>query len=226
MRDAQAEAGQSTQVSRSVLASQRLAVVVQDPIESHCRRLCAALASAGYEARPSQSEPSRLAPDDLRLILTCSCSEDSLEVQALVERRPELQIVVQCRNSDHVLDARLIASGASAVVPYAGDPRLCVLALRATEFGLAVMPQDVARGARMVPPVTTVGDMTAEERVWLAALAAGVSVARIARESHYSTRAMFRHLTAVYRKLGAGGRAEAIAAAARLGLLIEEGPRG
>lgn len=54
---------------------------------------------------------------------------------------------------------------------------------------------------------------------WLAALASGSTVARLANETGYSERVMFRRLADLYGRLGVSGRAEAIVAAERLGLL-------
>ena len=65
-------------------------------------------------------------------------------------------------------------------------------------------------------------DITDEEIGWLAELASGETVARIADETGYSERAMFRRLHEVYERLGVSGRTEAIVAAERLGLFAEE----
>jgi DNA-binding NarL/FixJ family response regulator len=64
--------------------------------------------------------------------------------------------------------------------------------------------------------------VTEEEVGWLADLAAGETVARIAHETGYSERAMFRRLREVYERLGVTSRTEAIVAAERLGLFDQD----
>jgi DNA-binding NarL/FixJ family response regulator len=78
--------------------------------------------------------------------------------------------------------------------------------------------------ARLVPEthVHRAGPVvTPEEARWLRDLAKGVTVARLADEVGYSERAMFRRLADLYARLGVTGRAEAMVAAERHGLLTE-----
>ena len=59
------------------------------------------------------------------------------------------------------------------------------------------------------------------EADWLRALGRGTTVTALAGRSSYSEREVYRRLGALYRKLGARNRAEALVAAARFGLLEE-----
>jgi len=62
-------------------------------------------------------------------------------------------------------------------------------------------------------------EIAATERRWLTALAQSVTMAELAAAEGYSERHLRRMLADVYRRLGAGGRVEALVRASKLGLL-------
>lgn len=141
---------------------------------------------------------------------------------------------------DHLdLLAELAAAG--KVVALVRSQESAIAALRAGAVGVADWhdpPADIVEVAtaalrgRVILPVTLVRQLTGalprhdeppelapEEVSWLAALAGGSTVTRLADEVGYSERAMFRRLADVYARLGAHNRTEAMLAADRLGLL-------
>ena len=61
--------------------------------------------------------------------------------------------------------------------------------------------------------------VSTDEADWLRAMAAGATVAEIAVDVGYSERAMFRNLKALYTRIGARNRTEALLWASRHGLL-------
>ena len=61
--------------------------------------------------------------------------------------------------------------------------------------------------------------LTARELEILAAIASGRTNAQIAADLFLSAKTVMHHSTSIYRKLGVGGRAEAVALAYRTGLL-------
>ena len=61
--------------------------------------------------------------------------------------------------------------------------------------------------------------LSARDVAWLRALADGVTVSSLARASGYSQREMYRLLAALYARLGADSRTDALLRADRAGLL-------
>lgn len=57
------------------------------------------------------------------------------------------------------------------------------------------------------------------QALWLGALARGVTVEELGRSVGYSERAMYRHLGALYGRLGARNRTQALLQALRRGLI-------
>ncbi len=117
--------------------------------------------------------------------------------------------------------AHALSHGATGTVDWSADPDEIVAVLRVALEGQARIPVAIARelasewpGAHAPRP-----EFTEEEAEWIADLARGIPVARLADDSGYSERAMFRRLHDIYSRLGAANRAEAIVAAERLGLL-------
>lgn len=116
--------------------------------------------------------------------------------------------------------AHAFEHGVASATPWDADPADIVTALTHALAGWARLPvATVASLAAHWPGAHTPRpDVTVEEVGWLADLAAGETVARIADETGYSERAMFRRLREVYERLGVTSRAEAILLAERLGL--------
>lgn len=70
-------------------------------------------------------------------------------------------------------------------------------------------------------PLTS-ADLAPDEIDWLRALAHGTRVADLARESGYSERAMYRELRKLWNRLGVANRAQGLARAGELGLLVAD----
>lgn len=95
-----------------------------------------------------------------------------------------------------------------------------VLVLRCAARGQTVLARELVQ-ALCRPATATAPSLTPDEQAWLRRLAAGGTVAGLARGCGYSERAMYRRLSAVYLNLGARTRTEALLLAERLGLLDE-----
>lgn len=98
------------------------------------------------------------------------------------------------------------------------EPEDVVAAAVAAAEGRVLLPVSALDGLAGVDPHAALR-VTPEERRWLAALAHGATVVRIADDFGYSERAMFRRLADLYSRLGVKNRDEAISAAHRAGLL-------
>jgi DNA-binding NarL/FixJ family response regulator len=121
------------------------------------------------------------------------------------------------------------AGGASAVLAMDVDGDELVSAIRAVEAGLVVVPSIVSAEllalARPVSAYTSVSvnagaALTPREREVLVLLAQGLANKMIAPRLGISEHTVKTHVAAVYEKLHARNRAEAVVAAARQGLLL------
>ncbi|MBI5157902.1 MAG: response regulator transcription factor [Acidimicrobiia bacterium] len=116
--------------------------------------------------------------------------------------------------------AHAFEHGVASATPWNADPGDIVTALSHAMDGWARLPVSTVKSLAAEWPGahTPRPDVTDEEIGWLADLAAGETVARIADATGYSERAMFRRLREVYERLGVTSRAEAILVAERRGL--------
>jgi DNA-binding NarL/FixJ family response regulator len=112
---------------------------------------------------------------------------------------------------------------AGATGAFAADAELehVVRVVRSAAVGHTLLPLRVARALSRrragSPP-----QLQRQERHYLRRLADGGTVASLARSAGYSEREMYRLLSAVYARLGATNRTEALLLAERWGLLDEE----
>lgn len=112
---------------------------------------------------------------------------------------------------------RVIAAGAAGVVGCCADPEELAETVHAAIAGKTVLPCEVVRA--LTADAERPRGVSTQERAWLKALAAGATVADVARRFAYSERQLYRHLGALYARLGASGKTEALLRAERAGLL-------
>ena len=151
-------------------------------------------------------------PDRRVILLTVMAAADWKLLADLCDVRPEVVIVVLLADVSVASYLRAISAGAAGAMPRAGSGTQLRAVFEAAVAGDALLPAEVVRAlARGGPEAQTSADHpTAKEISWLRDLADGVSVARIAEHSDYSERMMFRLLRALYQRLGAANRREAL----------------
>ncbi len=121
-----------------------------------------------------------------------------------------------------VLDdyVRALAAGASGVVYVDTPSAVTVDVIVAAVHGEVVLPRQAAQSlAVLAKRRQPEANLDPEEAELLRAVASGRTVVDLARETYFSERTVRRHLQSLYLKLGVRNRAEAIAAATRMGLL-------
>ena len=106
--------------------------------------------------------------------------------------------------------ARALADQARQLVQQSTDPGMLPALLEQTEQAL---------GSRPRRPVQMAAPLTERELAVLRLLPARLSNREIGRELYVSVNTVRSHVQAIYRKLGVGARAEAVARARELGLL-------
>jgi DNA-binding NarL/FixJ family response regulator len=187
-------------------------VAVVETAVSFRRGVEAALQRAGFDSVEADAAPSAVL---ITLRPPEACSE--IERQAA----SGATVVVLLPEPTAAEHAHALSHGATGTVDWSADPEEIVAVLRVALEGQARIPVAIARelasewpGAHAPRP-----EFSEEEIEWITDLARGTPVARLADDSGYSERAMFRRLHDIYTRLGATNRAEAIVAAERLGLL-------
>ena len=115
---------------------------------------------------------------------------------------------------------RALALGASGVVPVDTSSLITATVVEAATHGEVLLPGQAAKAmallAQRTKPPT---DLDQAETELLRSIAGGTTIVELARQQFFSERTVRRHLQSLYLKLGVRNRAEAIAAASRIGLL-------
>lgn len=190
-------------------------VAVAETAASFRRGVDAALETAGFQPVAMGESPDAVLatlrlPDGCETV-TRLAADGVVVVALLPEPTPEAH-------------AHAFSHGAGGTVDWHADPEEIVAALRAALEGRTRLPIPIAHAlAGEWPNLHAPRPEVDEEEIeWLTALASGITVSRLADETGYSERVMFRKLADLYGRLGVTGRAEAIVAAERLGLLESE----
>lgn len=187
-------------------------VAIVDSAASYRAGLAAALAAARH---------SPVAEGDLAeaVVVTVHMPDACHLLDTLVEEGKV--VVALLPDPSPASHAHALSHGVAGTAAWEADPAEIVRIVTDAIAGWCRLPGPVATalasewpGAHLPRP-----DVTSDEVSWLVDLAAGKTVSRLADDSGFSERAMFRRLHELYTRLGVNGRAEAILAAERLGLL-------
>ncbi|MEU7918967.1 DNA-binding response regulator [Micromonospora zamorensis] len=198
-------------------------LAVIDPLPMYRQGVVAVLSAAGYqvETPPDPVNWVRSRPSEDLVLLTLATTEEWDLLSRLRETTPEQHVIAVLTQTSARIGVQAVRAGARSVL----HREVTAVALRrtveATIDGQTVLPVAVAAllagGAADEAPRQAI---TEAELTWLRHLAAGMTVAELARLAGYSERAMFRLLHGVYRQLGARSRIEAIVRAQEQGWLL------
>ena len=139
-------------------------------------------------------------------------------VLPLVAASSRHAVVVLVEQADEETIVRALRAGVTGVITAGDTPDDVVEVLRCAARGHTVLPRQLVQGLCR-PATGTPPPLTPAEQGWLRRLAAGGTVASLARSCGYSEREMYRRLSSVYLRLGAHSRTEAVLLAERFGLL-------
>jgi DNA-binding NarL/FixJ family response regulator len=195
-------------------------VVIVDPLESLRRGLASELRSFQF----TPVEPKDLiswfeSTVDACVILTLLGSPELSSVSHLRERSGDGTILTLLPQPDLSAFCSALAVGASGAVSRDAPPDMIAETLDAAFRGQCVLPITIAQQMAMAPVAPRELSFGPREVGWLAALAAGASVADLARGTNYSQREMFRLLGRLYERLGARTKIEAILVARERGYI-------
>ena len=154
-----------------------------------------------------------------------------LPLPVLLQQQPSRDatpLVVLLEDLDGEAGARMLRAGARAVLPRSAAPEEIRAAVRAAAAGLASLPAALSGALLEGTPPDGVGApvdtedhvLTTRERQVLTLLGEGLVNKEIAARLGISEHTVKTHLAAIYEKLDASNRAEAVARGLRRGLIM------
>jgi NarL family two-component system response regulator YdfI len=175
--------------------------------------VAASLSSLGHLVEEPANAEAWLRERPGGVVLMTLCSAEDLDLlTALCRLRPRPLVVALPSADDASMGIRAMRAGARSVVAREATVSALQRAVSATLEGEAVMPTEVAdllvTGRGGLAPRGSVP--SAEQIAWLRRLSDGWTVSRLASDTGYSERAMYRLLRAFYQRIGVSTRLEAI----------------
>lgn len=219
---ARAAAAPSPVASTSAPTDTRGPLAIVDPNPTYRRGLATILRDAGHNPVEPPDLTSWLAGSANRAVaFTVQGVAPLDELASLLRRRPDAIIIALLPHLEGDAAAGALRAGAAAVAGRDDQPERLVAVIEHAFAGDALLPAELARHLAHNPPVDALEELglTPEELAWLRGLAENRSIARIAAEAQVSERTMYRRLDQLFRRIGVGNRAEAIAWATRRELL-------
>lgn len=135
-------------------------------------------------------------------------------IRALHEARPALAVVILTMFDDIDSARRAMRAGAAGYLVKGASGDDVLAAVRAVAAGQVVLDGQVRAALEREPD----GLLTARERDVLRLIASGLTNAAIAERLFLSEKTVRNHVSAVFRKLGAGNRVDAVRLARAAGL--------
>ena len=135
---------------------------------------------------------------------------------------PQLPVVVISANCDRESILGVLDSGANGFIPKTSKPEVIVAALRVVAAGGVYVPpealEDLAARMPLRTPRSESMDLTERQREVLRLILKGYNNERIASELAIAPNTVKQHAHAIFVQLGVSTRAEAVVAAAHMGL--------
>jgi DNA-binding NarL/FixJ family response regulator len=197
-------------------------VAVVDPSPIYRRGVLACLGLTGFDGTSTGDILAWLEAPPRRLVLfTIASAEDSLALAELRRTRPDVPVVANLPEATVEAYVHALRLGASSAVAHEAAPEELRTVVAMALAGNVVLPEAVVhallagpehekRGSDADAPETDEPRPSADQLNWLRSLAAGTTVAELAREVGYSERAMYRLLRALYGRMGVRHRTEAL----------------
>ena len=168
------------------------------------------------DGKSALKKAAELSPDVVLMDLMMP-GMDGAEASAELHRRfPDMKILILTTyGSAHGIASALNAGAAGAVLKNIECSELAD-AIRAVSAGQSVISPEIRKSLKSSPPVE---ELTERQKQILAAMINGHTDADIAKNLNLSANSVRDHVTAIFNKLGASNRAEAVAIALKKHLL-------
>jgi DNA-binding NarL/FixJ family response regulator len=184
-----------------------------------CAGLRAALRHDARVIEPSDLLGWASTRDAAVAVVSMVSGDDWSLLSALRRVSPELPIVALLDRSRMVEFREALRRGATSSLPRSATSAQIADVVRAALNRQSVVPSGVLHDVVHQIPADSFDGWSVDERRWLRRLADGASVATVAAEAGMSARTMARRLKHLYMRLGVERQAQALAIAARFGLL-------
>ena len=155
----------------------------------------------------------KLKPDIVIMDLLMPGLDGIAATKALHEQVPDIKVLVLTTSTVSDDLSRALQNGASGIVIKSSSNGTLVQAIRDIAVGKRYLPKEVSTLISIDPPVGH--DLTDRQTQILQLVAQGQSTYSIAQDLNLSEIMVKKHLSAVFRKLGAANRTEAVAIALR-----------
>ena len=185
------------------------------------RGLRVGLEEAGFPVEESQDLVAwaRLGGERAAIVTTSGADELARVTQARTIN-PEVGAVVITETPTARSYAEALKAGAASCISRSSSFEELIDVLRMALRGITAMPthlaRDIVTAARVAPNECPVSP---REAGWIRTLAHGGTVTKLARDSGYSEREMYRILHQIYDRMGVHNRTEALVRAAGWGLV-------
>jgi DNA-binding NarL/FixJ family response regulator len=188
-------------------------IAVSDPLPIFRRGVMAVLGDAGFEPRTPEELITWIREEQRPVVLLTLLSSDDWKLLAqLREARADITVIAVLADTSIRTHVQALLSGAVTAVARGAPPEIIREVFEKAIAGRSVLPVDVVRAltTSQQPPEEDEHVPSVQEISWLRELALGTTVAQLADRAGYSERAMFRLLRALYLRIGARNRTEAL----------------
>jgi DNA-binding NarL/FixJ family response regulator len=206
------------------MAGKRCGVIPLAVIDENAlfrRGLRVGLQEAGFPAEESNDllTWARLGGERSAIVTTSGANKLTSVTQARAIN-PDIVVVVIAERCTARCFAEALKAGAAACISRSSSFEELIDVMRMALRGVTAIPTHLARSivtaARVAPNDCPVSP---REASWISVLAHGGTVTKLAHDSGYSEREMYRILHQIYDRMGARNRAEALVRAAGWGLI-------
>ena len=161
-------------------------------------------------------EALRTSPDVVVMDLVMPKKDGIVATAELHEKLPSARVIILTSYSTSDGIAHAIKAGAVGALMKSTENEPLIEAIRAVAAGRQVIPGNIRRLMSEDPPVP---ELSPRQREILASITLGLSNDDIAKQLGIGTASIKTHILALFQKLGAATRAEAVAIALRKQLL-------
>lgn len=164
------------------------------------------------DGREAVDAARRLKPDLVLMDVVMPEMDGADATAAILAERPQTRVIVLTSFVEADGIARALRAGAHGALLKTVAPRELAEALRRVVAGGDAVSPEIRKTIGESPAVS---DLTERQREILASMARGLTDADIACQIGISVNSVREHVTAIYGKLGAANRAEAVSLACR-----------
>jgi DNA-binding NarL/FixJ family response regulator len=195
-------------------------VVILDPAAAFRRGLAASLTSADF--RPEEQADLwswAVRPGRKVILVTVRVPSGWGPLLALTRLFGKVLVIALLKDAAPEAYSEALRIGADGVADWHAEPEFIVEVVQAAYNGHLLIPLPAGRALARGHEVVNKNSISPDEREWLTWMASGMSVCQMAARAGYSERAFYRRLAALYKRIGAAGRTEALIYAIEHGIL-------